>query len=72
VACHPSVFPAPREKLLDGNRPLAGVRVPDLTRVLAGPTTARSLAEHGADVLKTTAPHLPNMGHQEYDTGPAR
>ena len=27
------------------------------------------MAEHGADVLKITASHLPNIGYQEYDTG---
>ena len=43
----------------DGDMPLSGVRALDLTRVLAGPTCARTLAQYGADVLYLASPNLP-------------
>lgn len=61
---------APPEPLPDaGDRPLAGVRVLDLTRVIAGPVCGRTLAGHGADVLLITAAHLPSMPGLVIDTG---
>ena len=42
-------------------RPLTGLRVLDLTRILAGPVGGRTLAAYGADVLLVNGPHLPNI-----------
>ncbi|KAI1177407.1 CoA-transferase family III domain-containing protein [Nemania sp. FL0916] len=39
-------------------RPLAGLKVVDLTRVIAGPTITRGLAELGASVMRITSPHV--------------
>ncbi len=39
-----------------GDAPLAGVRVLDLTRVIAGPIASRFLAAYGADVLRIDPP----------------
>ena len=55
-----------------GTRPLSGVRVLDLTRVLAGPTCARTMAEHGADVLHVRGPRLPFVEPFVIDTNPGK
>ena len=49
-------------------KPLSGVRVLDLTRVLAGPTAGRCLVEHGAEVLAICSPQLPNLPSVMQDT----
>ncbi len=51
-----------------GERPLSGVRVLDLTRILAGPMGGRTLAEQGADVLMVTAEGLPQTPEHVRDT----
>ena len=50
-------------------RPLSGVRVLDLTRIIAGPVCGRTLAAHGADVMRVTAPHLPFVAALVTDAG---
>jgi crotonobetainyl-CoA:carnitine CoA-transferase CaiB-like acyl-CoA transferase len=47
--------------LREDQRPLAGLRVLDLTRILAGPVGGRALAAYGADVMLVNSPQLPNI-----------
>lgn len=53
-------------------RPLGGVRILDLTRVLAGPTCARTLAAHGAEVLHVRSRKLPFIEPFVIDTNPGK
>jgi len=53
----------------EGDRPLAGIRVLDLSRVIAGPVAGRTLAAHGADVLLISGPDLPAIPWLTIDTG---
>ena len=52
-----------------GNRPLAGLRVLDLSRVIAGPVAGRTWAAHGADVMLISSPSLPSIPWLVIDTG---
>jgi crotonobetainyl-CoA:carnitine CoA-transferase CaiB-like acyl-CoA transferase len=45
----------------EDQRPLEGVKVLDLTRILAGPVGGRALAAYGADVMLVNSPRLPNI-----------
>ena len=53
-------------------RPVRRLRVLDLTRVIAGPVATRTLAVHGADVLRLDAPHLPEIPLQAWDMLPGK
>lgn len=53
-------------------RPAEGVRVLDLTRVIAGPVATRTLAAHGAEVLRLDAPDRPELPLQAWDTLPGK
>lgn len=61
--------PSAPAELPDSPRPLGGVRVLELTHVIAGPVAGRVLAAYGADVLHVGAAHLPSQLPLWLDTG---
>ena len=48
-------------------RPLAGLKIVDLTRVIAAPAVTRGLAELGASVMRVTAEHITDMSALHVD-----
>jgi crotonobetainyl-CoA:carnitine CoA-transferase CaiB-like acyl-CoA transferase len=60
---------APPRPLPAGPRPLSGLRVLDLTRIIAGPVGGRVLAAHGAEVMLIAGPGLPAIDWLVKDTG---
>lgn len=62
IHSHPNILQKPGwwpDSTLTGvKRPLAGLKVLDITRVIAAPAITRGLAEMGASVMRVTAPHL--------------
>jgi crotonobetainyl-CoA:carnitine CoA-transferase CaiB-like acyl-CoA transferase len=60
---------APPRPLRPGPRPLSGLRVLDLTRIIAGPVAGRTLAAHGAEVMLISSPQLPFVDWLVKDTG---
>jgi crotonobetainyl-CoA:carnitine CoA-transferase CaiB-like acyl-CoA transferase len=60
---------APPRPSAPSSRPLGGMRVLDLSRVIAGPVAGRTLAAHGADVMLIASPDLPSIPWLVIDTG---
>lgn len=60
---------APQRALWDSDRAAGGLRILDLTHVIAGPVAGRTLAAHGANVLHVGAAHLPTLRPLVIDTG---
>lgn len=74
-------FPITLRKLCDGpiglpsnmqlqpDKALRGLRVLELSRVIAAPLSGKTLSVHGADVLWVTSPHLPDLPTMDRDFG---
>jgi hypothetical protein len=59
----------PESAETSSRRPLAGLKVVDLTRIIAAPAMTRGLAELGASVMRVTASHITDMSNLHIDLG---
>jgi hypothetical protein len=57
----------PQPENADPARPLAGLKVVDLTRVIASPAVSRGLAELGASIMRVTSPNITDMSGLHLD-----
>ncbi|KAH7323210.1 CoA-transferase family III domain-containing protein [Stachybotrys elegans] len=60
-------WPEVESKPSSARRPLAGLKVVDLTRIIAGPSITRSLAEMGASVMRVTGPDTTDLSAVHHD-----
>ena len=62
VENHPAAWwDEPENEEPNIERPLRGLKVLDLSRVIAAPTVGRTLSEYGATVLRITGPQVPDF-----------
>lgn len=59
----------PDSKETSTSRPLAGLKIVDLTRIIAAPAVTRGLAEMGASIMNVMASHLPDYSQLHCDLG---
>lgn len=53
----------------DNTKPLQGLRVVEMSRVIAAPLCGKTLAAYGADVIWVTSPNLPDLPTMDRDFG---
>lgn len=62
-------FPPHMTTIGPNDKCLRGLRVVELSRVIAAPLCGKTLAAHGADVIWVTSPTLPSLPNLDYDLG---